>query len=74
MKTIKKKNNVNEMTEEYDFSSEFRGKHSEAYRKGNTIKIDKREGSVEVHSFTKFDNLYYGIYQLTLMISVVSNY
>ena len=52
MKTSKKNNEVNEMREEYDFSGGVRGKHFEAYRKGHTVKIDKGDGSVEVHYFT----------------------
>jgi len=55
MKTSKKKNEVNEMREEYDFSGGVRGKHLEAYRKGHTVKIRKRDGSVEVHYFTQED-------------------
>ena len=55
MKTSKKNNVVNEMREEYDFSGGVRGKHFEAYRKGHTVKIDKRDGSVEVHYFTQED-------------------
>ena len=54
MKT-NKKNKVNEIREEYDFSAGVRGKHFEAYRKGHTVKIDKRDGSVEVHYFTQED-------------------
>jgi hypothetical protein len=55
MKTSKKNNEVNEMREKYDFSGGIRGKHFEAYRKGHTVKIDKRDGSVEVHYFTQED-------------------
>ncbi len=54
MKT-NKKNKVNEIREEYDFSAGVRGKHFEAYRKGHTVKIDKRDGKVEVHYFTQED-------------------
>jgi hypothetical protein len=54
MKT-NKKNKVNEIREEYDFSAGVRGKHFEAYRKGHTVKIDKRDGTVEVHYFTQED-------------------
>ncbi len=41
-----------EMLAEYDFTGGVRGKHSEAYRKGHTVRIHKRDGSVEVHHFT----------------------
>jgi len=54
-KTSKKNNVVSEMREEYDFSGGVRGKHFEAYRKGHTVKIGKRDGSVEVHYFTQED-------------------
>ena len=54
MKT-NKKNKVNEIREEYDFSAGVRGKHFEAYRKGHTVKIDKRDGTVEAHYFTQED-------------------
>lgn len=36
----KKKEEVNEMRREYDFSGGIRGKHFEAYRKGHTVRID----------------------------------
>ncbi|MBM4340942.1 MAG: hypothetical protein FJ110_15530 [Deltaproteobacteria bacterium] len=55
MKTNKKNNAVHEMREEYDFSGGVRGKHAQAYRKGHTVKIVKRDGSVEVHYFTQED-------------------
>jgi len=55
MKTSKKNNVVSEMREEYDFSDGARGKHFEAYRKGHTVKIHKRNGSVGVHYFTQED-------------------
>ena len=55
MKTTKKNNEVNEIREEYDFSGGVRGKHFEAYRRGHTVKIDKWDGSVEVHYFTQED-------------------
>jgi hypothetical protein len=57
MKKNKKNNEVNEMREEYDFSGGVRGKHFEAYRKGHTVKISKRDGSVEVHYFTQEDGV-----------------
>jgi hypothetical protein len=55
MKTSKKNHEVGEIREEYDFSGGVRGKHFEAYRKGHTVKIGKRDGSVEVHYFTQED-------------------
>jgi hypothetical protein len=55
MKTSKKTNEVREMREEYDFSRGVRGKHFEAYRRGHTVKIGKRDGSVEVRYFTQED-------------------
>jgi len=55
MKTSKKSNEVHEMREEYDFSGGVRGKHFEAYRKAHTVKIDKQDGSVQVHYFTQED-------------------
>ena len=55
MKTSKKNNEISEMREEYDFSGGVRGKHFVAYRKGHTVKINKRDGSVEVHYFTQED-------------------
>ena len=55
MKTSKKTNEVREMREEYDFSRGVRGKHFEAYRKGHTVKIGKRDESVEVYYFTQED-------------------
>lgn len=55
MKRSKKSNEVNDMREEYDFSGGVRGKHFEAYRKGHTVKIEKRDGSVQVHYFAQED-------------------
>ena len=55
MKRRKINNEVDEMRGEYDFSRGVRGKHFEAYRKGHTIKIDKRDGSVEMHYFAQED-------------------
>ncbi|MCY3871883.1 MAG: hypothetical protein OXG87_20225 [Gemmatimonadetes bacterium] len=37
---------------EYDFSGGVRGKHYQAYRQGHSVKIEKRDGSTEVHYFT----------------------
>jgi hypothetical protein len=41
-----------EMLPEYEFTGGVRGKHSEAYREGHTVKIHKRDGNVETHHFT----------------------
>lgn len=45
----------NEMRAEYDFSGGVRGKHFNAYRQGHTVKVNKRDGSTEVHYFTQED-------------------
>ena len=42
MKRSKKNDEVIEMRGEYDFSGGVGGKHFEAYRKGHTVKINKR--------------------------------
>ena len=44
-----------EMGTEYDFSGGVRGKHYQAYRQGHSVKIEKRDGSTEVHYFTPAD-------------------
>jgi len=49
MKTSKNIKEVDGMRDEYDFSGGVRGKHFEAYRKGHTVKINKRDGSIEVN-------------------------
>ena len=41
-----------EMRPEYDFSEGVRGKHSEAYRQGHTVKIHQADGNVSVQHFT----------------------
>ncbi|MYD59610.1 MAG: hypothetical protein F4W91_01060 [Gemmatimonadetes bacterium] len=43
------------MVTEYDFSGGVRGKHYQAYRQGHLVKIEKRDGSTEVHYFTPAD-------------------
>ena len=43
------------MRTEYDFSDGVRGKHHKAYRQGHSVKIEKRDGSTEVHYFTPAD-------------------
>jgi hypothetical protein len=43
------------MRKEYDFSGGIRGKHFKAYREGHTVKINKRDGSLEANYFTKKD-------------------
>ena len=44
-----------EMKKEYDFSGGVRGKHFKAYREGHTVRIAKKDGTVEVHAFTQED-------------------
>ena len=44
-----------EMGTEYDFSGGVRGKHHKAYRQGHSVKIEKQDGSTEVHHFTLAD-------------------
>ena len=55
MKKNDKKNKVNEMRSEYNFSDGVRGKHYKAYRQGHNVKTGKKDGSVEVHYFTLED-------------------
>jgi hypothetical protein len=60
---LKKTSNKNpaetdDMLPEYDFSKMMngvRGKCHQAYREGHTIKINKSDGTVEVHYFTLED-------------------
>ncbi|MFH0792583.1 MAG: hypothetical protein V2A74_00970 [bacterium] len=40
------------MLPEYDFSGGVRGKHVRQYRQGHTVKVRKRDGTVEVRYFT----------------------
>jgi len=42
-----------EMREEYDFSDGVRGKHYKAYRRGHTVRIHKKNGTVSVQYFTQ---------------------
>jgi len=53
MKKNEKMVQVKEMRREYDFSGGVRGKHAKAYRKGHTVKTEKRDGSVQVHYFAQ---------------------
>ena len=39
------------MRAEYDFSTGVRGKHYKAYRQGHLVKVEKQDGSTEVHYF-----------------------
>ncbi len=55
MKQNENNNNENEMRDEYDFSDGIQGKHYKDYRKGHFIKINKKNGDVETHYFTKED-------------------
>ena len=43
------------MRSEYDFSDGVRGKHFKAYREGHTVKIRKKDGSIETRCFTEED-------------------
>ena len=42
---------MDEMRAEYNFSAGVRGKHYKAYRQGHLVKIEKQDGSTEVHYF-----------------------
>jgi hypothetical protein len=55
VKKNKKTSETKEMRKEYDFSGGIRGKHFKAYREGHTVKINKGDGSLEVHYFTQKD-------------------
>lgn len=55
MKENENNNDVNEMRDEYDFSSGIEGKHYKDYRNGHSVKINKKNGEVETHYFTKED-------------------
>ena len=50
MKSDKQKGK-DEMRAEYDFSAGVRGKHYKAYRQGHLVKVEKQDGSTEVHYF-----------------------
>lgn len=50
------------MRAEYDFSAGVRGKHYKAYRQGHLVKVEKRDGSTEVH-YIEFINYYCYIIQ-----------
>ena len=50
MKSDKQKG-TDEMRAEYDFSTGVRGKHYKAYRQGHLVKVEKQDGSTEVHYF-----------------------
>ena len=41
-----------DMQPEYDFSKGVRGKHYQAFRKGYTVTIHKKDGTVELRDFT----------------------
>lgn len=41
------------MRDEYDFSKGARGKHCRAYREGHEVRVEKEDGSVTVHYFTR---------------------
>lgn len=46
MKKSENNKEVNEMKKVYDFSSGIQGKHYKAYRKGHTVRINKKDGSI----------------------------
>ena len=46
---------VSDMKDEYNFSDGVRGKHYQAYRRGHSVKIKKKNGSIEEHHFTEAD-------------------
>lgn len=41
-----------EMLPEYDFSGGVRGKHVRQYRRGHTVRVEKKNGTVEIRHFT----------------------
>lgn len=43
------------MQPEYDFSQGVRGKHHKAYRQGHSVKVEKQDGTTELHFFTSED-------------------
>ena len=45
------KNLGDDMLPEYDFSQGVRGKHYQAYRKGNRVTINKEDGTKVVQNF-----------------------
>lgn len=48
--------NINEeMLEEYDFAKGVRGKHVREYRGGHTVRITKKDGSIQECHFTLED-------------------
>ncbi len=44
-----------EMLPEYDFRGGVRGKHYKAYRRGHSVTIHRKDGTVEVQHFTLED-------------------
>ncbi len=52
MKKKEKIRDSDEIEESYDFSTGVQGKHYKSYRKGHTVKINKKDGSIETHYFT----------------------
>ncbi len=43
------------MKKEYDFADGVRGKHYQAYRKGHTVRVRKKDGAETVQYFTNED-------------------
>ena len=44
-----------EMRSEYDFSKGVRGKHYQQYRKGHSVRVRKKDGTLAVQYFTQED-------------------
>ncbi|MGR3319722.1 MAG: hypothetical protein ACUZ8O_14745 [Candidatus Anammoxibacter sp.] len=55
MKKNENKNEANEMRNEYDFSEGIQGKHYKNYRKGHSVRINKKEGYIETHYYSEKD-------------------
>ncbi len=43
------------MRDEYDFTGAVRGKHCQAYRAGHAVRVEKPDGTSELHYFTEED-------------------
>ncbi|UCD28821.1 MAG: hypothetical protein JSV03_17385 [Planctomycetota bacterium] len=55
MKKDKRKNEANDIRDEYDFSSGVQGKHYQNYRRGHSVQITKNNGTTETHLFSEAD-------------------
>src|SRR6266508_3013191 len=47
----RRKKKVQEMRAEYDFSGGVRGKHADAFQKGHTVTVHKKDGTTIVQNF-----------------------